>query len=126
MYGKQVQGQSLNKPILVENIQTEGSLQALEDLYPLREVEFERIQNGANKFRLWSIQLSFAYLGYILSIGPQLYDDYEKITDGEWAVLVVGLIACAVLLIIGACAKDKKKDVMNKIESFFSDEVQQK
>ncbi|TOA77171.1 hypothetical protein CGJ25_17255 [Vibrio parahaemolyticus] len=126
MHVKQIQGQTLKESIVVENIKTEGSLQALEDLYPLREVEFERLQNGANKLKQSSIQMSFALLGYALSVGPQLYDDHTKITAGQWAVLLGGAFICFVLFLISACTKDRKKEVINKIENYFSDEVLKK
>lgn len=122
---QQVQGQTLNQSVVIDNITTEGSIQALEGLYPLREIEFERILNGTNKYKQWSIQLCFACLGYFLSIAPQIYDDYKQITDGQLAMLVFVVTACVVLYVIGMLTKDKKKEVIKKINDFFSEEVSQ-
>ncbi|MCW8344667.1 hypothetical protein MD535_01325 [Vibrio sp. ZSDZ65] len=122
MSGLIYEGQRLNQPIAVQDIKSGESVKGLEDLFLLREVDFERLKNGANKPYLWMVQAMFAVGGYLFSILPQILDDYKVVTKGQWIVLVIGGIICLAFGIWGRITKDKKKEVMDKIELFFSDE----
>jgi hypothetical protein len=122
MSGQIYEGQRLNQPIAVQDIKSGESVKGLEDLFLLREVDFERLKNGANKPHLWMVQTMFAVGGYLLSILPQILDDHSKVTNGQWIVLIISGVICFALWVWGCKTRDKKKEVMEKIELFFSDE----
>ncbi len=120
-----LKGKTLDEPLTVGDIKSGYSIQTLEDLYPLREVEFVHLKNNNNGVKQWAVQIFFIVIGYAISIGPQIYDDFTKITKGQWVIGIIGIIACALLGFASIFTKDDKKEVMKKMEDFFSSKANQ-
>ncbi|MFA0367839.1 hypothetical protein AB4499_21110 [Vibrio cyclitrophicus] len=117
-----IQGRQITSTQVVHDFKNGQSLQALELLYPLREVDFERLKNGNNKYKAWSIQFTFLAMGYSLNLIAKGYSDLSLITSGEWISLSVCGAPSLILFVIGCYSKDKKKELMDKIDCHFSDD----
>ena len=54
-----LKGKTLDEPLTVGDIKSGYSIQTLEDLYPLREVEFVHLKNNNNGVKQWAVQIFF-------------------------------------------------------------------
>lgn len=122
-----------NTIVLNDNsIETEKIVQ-LGIVYPLTEVNFYKIKNGASGFKDWAKRLLFISIGWsikvlsVVIIFLTLYSSTEK-TNTElkldveaWELVSIGiaLVLCGITYLCGTKFKNDRDKTMTQIDDFF-------
>ena len=119
MAKKVIQGEEAKRPYVVPDLLSGISIGTLQEDFPLREVDFDRIKDGKPKTHQAAISILLTSFGYSLSLIPKGYPDVSVIKMGEWMPLGFGLALSLLVYVIGMALPNKRKVLMKDIEEHF-------
>lgn len=113
----------ITQTVVTDNLLTGMSIGTLQADFLLNEADFLRLQGSASLFVTWALNLLFATIGYAISILPkwisELIGKPEKVSQSEWATLIIGLTACAIFYGISKIIPNEKSELLEKIAQHF-------
>lgn len=91
--------------------------------FALCEADFLRLKSEGSSFTSWSLNISFATIGYAMSILPKWISELagkpEKVSQSEWTVFALGLIVSLILYIANKFVHTEKAILLNRMTKHF-------
>ncbi len=117
------ENQVITQTLVTENLFTGVSIGTFQEDFQLSEADFLRLKNEGTPLSTWSLNILFAVIGYGMSILPKWIAEIagkpEKVSQSEWAALLVGVVLSLALFLIGKFLTNEKKELLSRMDKHF-------
>lgn len=117
------ENQVITQTVMTEDLFTGVAIGTFQEDFRLCEADFLRLRNEATALTTWAVNFLFASIGYGMSILPKWISEIagkpDKVSQSEWAVLIVGLVVSFAFFLASKCFPNEKKELLNRMAEHF-------